>query len=417
MLNRKVLFLLYNYPPEIGTAPKRNFQLSENLAKAFEQKFVITCHKPNRIPPDYIKEIKSFDYRSIVRKYSDSGYVSEKLKKNFFSLILVKLINTFPINLCFGEGGGIYLIQSFFYASKIVKQHKITHIYSSYRPITDHFVAYLLTRRFSQLFWIADYRDLPVEPHYEQQYFPKLHKSIYKSFLRKANVALTISSGFTKEIAYYCEDTKVVMNGIDKEYLFPNPVLLSYFSIVYTGSLYLEDRNPNPLFIALNNLIESGLIDSKLIKIIYAGKDGQSWEQLTSKWKLEEIGVNYGLISSEDAKRLQNEACVNVLLTIASNKLQGVLTGKYVEYLQAGSPILAIVKKQNDSFLANELKELKAGLSVSDQPESVMEVESFILEKYQNWLSSNKNEKSSLQEKIKLKYPEDQILYALKQYL
>lgn len=81
MFNRKVLFLLYNYPPELGTAPKRNFQLSESLGEAFDQKFIITCYKSNRKQSGYIKEIKPFDYRSIVRKYSNSGYLSERLKK------------------------------------------------------------------------------------------------------------------------------------------------------------------------------------------------------------------------------------------------------------------------------------------------------------------------------------------------
>ncbi|MBK6374325.1 MAG: hypothetical protein IPF67_14560 [Saprospiraceae bacterium] len=207
------------------------------------------------------------------------------------------------------------------------------------------------------------------------------------------------------------------MNGIEDDYLFPKPVIVSSFNIVYTGSLFLEERNPNPLFIALNNLIKKGLVDSNLIKIVYAGKDGQSWNQLTSQWQLNEITINKDLISSEESRILQQEACINLLLTMASEKLQGVLTGKYIEYLKAGSPILAIVKNQNDKFLENELQELKAGISVSDQDESILNIENFILEKFQNWTSSNKNEKSSLQNVIKIKYPADQILKSLNHYL
>jgi hypothetical protein len=417
MFNRKVLFLLYNYPPELGTAPKRNFQLSESLGEAFDQKFIITCYKSNRKQSGYIKEIKPFDYRSIVRKYSNSGYLSERLKKNVLSRVLIKLINTFPINLIFGEGGGIYLIESFYFASKFVKQHKITHVYSSYRPVSDHFVAYMLKRRFPHLCWIADFRDLPVEPHYQQQYLPNLHKNIYSYFFKKAKVALTVSSGLANELNLYNDNIEVVMNGIEDDYLFPKPVIVSSFNIVYTGSLFLEERNPNPLFIALNNLIKKGLVDSNLIKIVYAGKDGQSWNQLTSQWQLNEITINKDLISSEESRILQQEACINLLLTMASDKLQGILTGKYIEYLKAGSPILAIVKNQNDKFLENELQELNAGISVSDQDESILTIENFILEKFQNWTSCNKNEKSSLQKDIKIKYPADQILKSLNHYL
>ena len=275
----------------------------------------------------------------------------------------------------------------------------------------------MLKRRFPHLCWIADFRDLPVEPHYQQQYLPNLHKNIYSYFFKKAKVALTVSSGLANELNLYNDNIEVVMNGIEDEYLFPKSVKVSSFNIVYTGSLFLEERNPNPLFIALNNLIKKGLVDSNLIKIVYAGKDGQSWNQLTSQWQLNEITINKDLISSEESRILQQEACINLLLTMASEKLQGILTGKYIEYLKAGSPILAIVKNQNDKFLENELQELKAGISVSDQDESLFNIENFILEKFQNWTSSNKNEKSSLQNVIKIKYPADQILKSLNHYL
>ena len=275
----------------------------------------------------------------------------------------------------------------------------------------------MLKRRFPHLCWIADFRDLPVEPHYQQQYLPNLHKNIYSYFFKKAKVALTVSAGLAKELNLYNDNIEVVMNGIEDDYLFPKPVIVSSFNIVYTGSLFLEERNPNPLFIALNNLIKKGLVDSNLIKIVYAGKDGQSWNQLTSQWQLNEITINKDLISSEESRILQQEACINLLLTMASEKLQGILTGKYIEYLKAGSPILAIVKNQNDKFLENELQELKAGISVSDQDESLFNIENFILEKFQNWTSSNKNEKSSLQNVIKIKYPADQILKSLNHYL
>ena len=67
--------------------------------------------------------------------------------------------------------------------------------------------------------------------------------------------------------------------------------------------------------------------------------------------------------------------------------------------------------------MENELQELNAGISVSDQDESILTIENFILEKFQNWTSCNKNEKSSLQKDIKIKYPADQILKSLNHYL
>ncbi|HNH42057.1 MAG TPA: hypothetical protein PLJ09_11655, partial [Saprospiraceae bacterium] len=95
----------------------------------------------------------------------------------------------------------------------------------------------------------------------------------------------------------------------------------------------------------------------------------------------------------------------------------GILTGKYIEYLQAGSPILCIVKNQHDDFLTQELSRLNAGLSVSDNEEEYPVIGQFILEKYLSWQVTGMNEKSSNQSAILQHYDSDRLISAIEPYL
>ncbi len=417
MQDKKILFLLYNFPPEFGTAPKRNFRLSEVIGKYFSQSFIITKKKPERRPDAAIIELKTFDYRDFLKKFSSSGYVAESAKSSLFSRFLIKLINTFPFNILIGEGGGIYMWNNCKAASRLIRQHSITHIYSSYRPIADHFVANRLKRKFPHLVWIADFRDLPVEPHYKLQFFPRFHHFIYKRLFRRVDVMTTVSQGLADELGRYDRPVFSVMNGIADGYTFPDPEPCPYFNIVYTGSMYSDERNPKPVFAALSHLIHSGKINREKVRIEYAGKDSAFWREMAENSGLSDILSDHGLVSGQVANRMQQKACINLLLTMASNQLSGILTGKYIEYIQAGSPILCIVKNQNDDFLMQEMSRFRAGISVSDKEDDIPVIEQFILNKYENWLATGNNEKSSLQSIILEHYNSGRMISVLNPYL
>lgn len=416
MSDNKILFLLYNYPPEFGTAPKRNFQMSEGIRRNFSDYYIITRRKEGGIANDNLTGLTSFDYRAILRVFNKSGYVAESVKKSLWSQFFIKFINTFPFNIIFGEGGGIYLFRSVQIASGLIRKQGYTHVYSSYRPVADHVAACILKWKFPQLIWIADFRDLPVEPHYKQQFFPGLHHFIYSRLFRKSRVLTTVSEGLAIELKRYHNDVCTVMNGLNPGFTFPKSRQTTFFNIVYTGSMFLDERNPLPLIRAIKKLAESSRIDINRLRIHYAGKDGWYWEELAGKNNLTPILVNHHLLSAAEANALQQDACINVLLTMASEQLQGVMTGKYIEYIQAGSPILAIVKNQNDPFLERELNELKAGISVSDKEGDLKKIEQFILDKYMNWSVSGRNEKSSEQVKVLEKYNADRLVSVLKKY-
>jgi hypothetical protein len=417
MSDKKILFLLYNYPPEYGTAPKRNFRLSDTIKDAFSDYHIITSKKKNREYSEKITEINPLDYRYFLRKTTSTGTVPEALKKNNVSHFFIKILNTIPFNILFGEGGGIYMYKNYLKAKSLIKSRQFTHIYSSYRPATDHLVARALKRSFPGLVWIADFRDLIVDPHYKQQFFPKLHQRIYTRIFASADVLISISAPFANALKRYNPNTIAIPNGVDINLVQINPVPYPYFTIVYTGSMFLNERNAEPLFQAVKHLIEAGKIDNKSVRIIYAGKDSGEWEALSNKYNCKEIFINKGLVNSEDTIKLQRQANINVLLTISSDKLQGVLTGKLVEYLEAGSPVLAIVKGQNDPILSEMINELNAGMCVSDDSIEGAAIANFIAREYNEWLQTGRNSRKMNREILYRKYSTHHLLQPLMSYL
>ena len=168
----RFLFFLYAYPPTYGTAAKRNFRISEYIKGRVSLTRIFTASKQTADDAQSsVETISSLDYRAVLRSSARDAAVPEHRKRSAFAQFFVRLINTFPINLLAGEGGLIYFIQLLRKGSKSIRQNHITHLYSSYRPFVDHYAAYWLKKRHPNVYWIADFRDLMIDPHYHHIFF------------------------------------------------------------------------------------------------------------------------------------------------------------------------------------------------------------------------------------------------------
>ncbi len=317
---------------------------------------------------------------------------------------LIRLINTFPLNILIGEGGIIYFLSLLRKGRKAIRENKITHLYSSYRPFTDHYAAYILKKRNPHLYWIADFRDLVIDPHYNHLYFPKIHQPFLKNIFKKADLLTTVSDGLAQHLKIYNTEVITLRNGIRDipDQLIPG--FSKYFRIAYTGSMFLDKRNAGPLFVALSQLASEKKVSIADMRIVYAGKDESYWIKMAEQHDLASILDSRGIVTFEDATLIQKNSCINILLTIASEQLQGVLTGKMIEYFQAGSPILTIVVNQNDPELDHALTDLEIGKSFSDQPHDLPGIKDFIYSEYMYWKKTGTNRKPVNLDILKKKY-------------
>lgn len=87
MINKgtRFLFILYFTPPAPGTAPKRNFRIANYLAERAELSFLFTVQYPGKPIPEIkgceVHAVKAWDYRTLLRKRTDDGYLPEQRKR------------------------------------------------------------------------------------------------------------------------------------------------------------------------------------------------------------------------------------------------------------------------------------------------------------------------------------------------
>src|SRR5690606_6771608 len=236
----RALFLLYHYPSSWGSAAARNHRMVRGIATRCELAFVLTA-SPSPYPHDpgvRVSPVARIDYRSAFGRDRQGGAFPESVKRSVLAQFAIRLINTFPVNLLVGEGGFLFILRMIREGERMIREQRITLLYSSYRPMADHAVAWWLKRRHPGLTWIADFRDLPVDPHTRHVLFSGWHTRLYRRLFQRADILTTVSDGLAKRLRSGYPQVIVTRNGLPDDWRMPEPVACPHFTIAYTGSLF-----------------------------------------------------------------------------------------------------------------------------------------------------------------------------------
>ena len=359
------LSIHYYFPPIKSGGVVRNYHIASSLSRIYKKGFVVTTSnsevlEKEEIPIPQNVEIhisSTLDFRSFKRN-KKSGHRSEKKKKGRFTQFLIKLQKSFPFNIFIGEGGLIYIISAYRKGQGIIRNNNIELIYSSAFPYADHIVGALLKRKNRDVKWVADFRDLQVEPIYKNVFFPRFQRWCERRILKRADLITSVSQGLTDQLATYGRPVHKMLRGIEPR---PEAKLYDKFTIAYTGSLYKHYRNPQLLFRVLHDLLQKNLIHKNNFSFLYAGRDGRQMKEWATQYGVETIFKDLGMVTRKQSLELQSKAHINLLLTSSSPELKGVLTGKLFEYLEAGRYIVSLIDGVKDEEMENLFAELNAG--------------------------------------------------------
>ena len=151
----------------------------------------------------------------------------------------------------------------------MIKKHKITHVFSSFKPYADHVIAWWLKKFSPSLIWIADYNNLHVMPGENRVIWRGLQKWFDNLIASKADALTTVSEGLVEHLEEYNQNVIVLENGMMNLKPFPEAKPNDKFTICYTGSLYPE-QSTEILLKALNELIKEEKIDKTDLELVYA---------------------------------------------------------------------------------------------------------------------------------------------------
>ncbi len=394
----ELLMVSYHFPPMGTIGTLRNFNFADQASKHFKKVHVISVDEPG-IPlqeafpeiPITTHSVRNFDYRNFARLFeSEQSPFNNRLNaSNFTRLVNIfrKVLNSYPTNLWIGEGAPTFAKSAYKKACELISEGKIKYIYTSFRPYTDHYVAYKLKKKFPHLFWIADFRDLHINEFRDNIFLKSLQVKFNTRILQRADMITTVSKGLAKHFTDYSSDVYVMRSGISSRISSPPPKeKAKHFTISYSGSLHPRFQDATLCLRALQELIAEGKIDPQKVRFVHAGKDSLIWNKWIENHQLREIFEDLGVVSFQQASLLQKKAHINLLLSWSEEKQEGILTGKLYDYLGARKPILLIINGSYDVEFEKLFKDLNAGVISYNQEKFLQKTKDFLLSYYQQWL-------------------------------
>ena len=396
--NKNLLVVSYYLPPikTVGTLRIYNFHNEAN--KHFAETYSLTTKNRHFFPKENYNfddskttEIDTWDLRGVFSKNRDSSVtLNPSSKRSRWIRFFIRLSYSFPFNLLLADGGLSYILGGFFKAKKIVRAKNIEYLFSSYHPHADHLICFLLKIWNPRLFWIADFRDLPVDEFRKNVVFPFFQGWCNRLMLKKADIVTTVSNGLAKHLTKYHSNVYVLKNGISEMHRTQkNAKAFEKFTICYTGSLYPDFQSANIFFKIISELVNLNRIDPNKIQLIYAGKDSAIWGKWINNYELDNMSIIHGSLPLEQSKELQHKSHLNLLLSWSSSNLGGILTAKFYEYIAAGNPILTIINGTKDTEFEKIFASLSAGLVTYESESEAKKIELFLLNLYKKWEAGN----------------------------
>lgn len=221
-------------------------------------------------------------------------------------------------------------------------------ILSTTPPIGSLFFGRFLARRNPRAVWVSDIRDAMVVPGMLSTGRAILAAQERRA-IREASAITVVSEGVKHSILQqrvnrpHADRITVLPNGFmprtvtdAAESHTPGPLRIGY-----TGQIYAEGRDATPLFRAIHALL--GEHAEAQIEVHYAGNQGHRMIEFAAAFGLERLVIDHGLMSHADAVALQDGMDLLLVLSWNRKNSQGIISGKFGEYLASEKPILALV--------------------------------------------------------------------------
>ncbi|MDO4565767.1 MAG: hypothetical protein Q4B42_00390 [Oscillospiraceae bacterium] len=226
-------------------------------------------------------------------------------------------------------------------------------LWSTYSPIGCHLAALCCKRARRELFWIADYRDQPYrkKPGLLSEKIQSAANS--RAVLKNADLITCASPGIPADMGWSGDKIQIMTNGFDADD-FPKGTRepLEKLTITYTGGFYVEWQDPGELLRALRELADEGEVSLEKVEICYAGKEGAVLAKRAADYGLKGIVRDLGPLDRAESTALQARSALLFLVAVnMKSERSGMLTGKFLEYMGAGRPIVACIKGELENSI------------------------------------------------------------------
>ncbi len=262
---------------------------------------------------------------------------------------------------------------------QVIRRYKPVAIMSTYPISTAHLIGLSLARR-SGLPWVADCRDSMTEPGYPVDPLTwRTNRRLERAVVQHARKVVFTTGGTLQMYAERYPEVEasrwaVIENGFDEEnfqeaergFGVQSLGVAGQVTLIHSGVLYPQERDPRPFFSALRALKQSGDIGAANLKVVLraTGNDAM-YSGMLEEYGIGDLVVLAPPISYREA--LQEMLCADGLLLFQAAMCNHQIPAKLYEYLRAGRPIVALTDPLGNT--ADSLRSAGVGdiLNIADE--------------------------------------------------
>ncbi len=350
----RVLMIAYHYPPFSGSSGiQRTLRFSQDLPAFNWQPSVLSAHPRafERASDDLLNDVPAGVDVQRAFALDASRHLA--------------VFNRYPGWIARPDRWITWLFGALVTGFRMIRHHRPNVIWSTYPIATAHLIGYWLSR-LSGIPWVADFRDPMAHVGYPPDKATwDSYLSVEQKVFAKARRMVFTTPGaarlYAQRYATQANRIRIIENGYDEasftDFALPTsqPALNpGKFTLLHSGIVYPEWRNPEQLFAALRRLIDSGVVEPNLIRVRFRACGHPDFLRAL----VESHGLNdlVQILPPVGYKAALAEMCAaDGLLVLQSDDCNDQIPAKVYEYLRAQKPILGICGDAGDT--ANVLRQ------------------------------------------------------------
>ena len=344
----RVLMIAYHYPPLCGSSGiQRTLRFSQDLLSFNWQPSVLSAHPRafEKTSEDLLKDVPAG--MDVQRAFALDA------RRH------LSLFNRYPGWIARPDRWLSWLLGALVTGFRMIRRQRPNVIWSTYPIPTAHLIGYWLSR-LSGLPWVADFRDPMAHVGYptdqatwnsylrvEQKVFAQASRMVFTTpgaarlyrerYPSKADRIRVIENGYN-ETSFETHEAESRQSALN-----PGKVTL-----LHSGIVYPQWRNPNELFAALRRLMDAKLVDPECLRLRFrASEHADFLLHLVSAHGLDEVVQILPPVGYKEA--LAEMCAADGLLVLQSADCSDQIPAKVYEYVRAQKPVLGLCGTSGDT--------------------------------------------------------------------
>jgi len=368
---RRVLFIVYYFPPSGGAGVQRGLKFLRYLPDFGWEATVLTVPSgagfpvrdesllaeiPDRVTVRRTRCPELYDLYRVLsgrRKEADIETASQSAGERG---PLRRVLRGLRATLFIPDGRMLWRPFAVRAGRGLLRSAPHDLIFSSGPPFTGHLIARSL-HRWSGKPWVADYRD----PWTQATFYPRrpawaraIDLRLEAACVREAAATVVVGEGMAEEFRRRYPELAperfvVIPNGFDEADFAAVPYRHpEEFRITHAGSLFLG-RIPHAFFTVLKERMATDADFAARLRLCFAGRLDRDARRLLQSPPFDRVSELPGYLEHPESVALLRKSRLLLLSTGTDAQARSMVTGKVYEYLASGVPILALAPPDGDA--------------------------------------------------------------------